>query len=69
MSRSKYDMTPNGIEYDWGLDGPGGAWFELRPVRGKHTRAALDEAADYLFRSRDVMRFYVSWQEVEECIS
>lgn len=56
------DKTNNGIEYDWGLSGPDGAWFELRPIKGKHTEEDVAEAKRQLRRDQDVTSLSISWQ-------
>lgn len=56
------EYTPNGIQYEWGLAGPQGAWFELKPVRGKHSADDVKTAKAHLRNSQDVVRLTVTWQ-------
>jgi hypothetical protein len=57
------EETTNGVRYAWGVDSPDGAWFELFPVRGTHTRADVQQAKHLLRNAGDVLRFYVSWEK------
>jgi hypothetical protein len=52
--RAAGDVTPNGIVFDWGLAGPGGAWFYL--IREpQHTDADIKAAKAHLRATRDVV--------------
>jgi hypothetical protein len=52
------------IPYSWGLAGPGGAWFILRPERSVST-AYIEEAKSCLRRNRDVVSLSVCTEGVE----
>lgn len=56
------DETDNGVPYDWGLSGPDGAWFALKPIRGIHTPDDAEQAEWELRRQRDVLSFRCDWQ-------
>jgi len=55
ISLHSHDRTSNGVYYDWGLAGPGGAWFTLIGLPDI-SRSELTAAAHELRRSRDVVR-------------
>ena len=46
--------TENGVVYDWGLAGPGGAWFTLYREK-HHTNEDMKKAASCLRNERDVV--------------
>ena len=46
------------IPYDWGLAGPGGAWFILRPAHDV-AKEHIEEAKSCLRRSQDVVSISV----------
>jgi len=46
--------TDNGVAYDWGLAGPGGAWFVLF-CESHHTKEDMKQAEHCLKRDRDVV--------------
>jgi hypothetical protein len=50
--------TPNGVVYDWGLAGPGGAWFNLFR-EPHHTQEDIDKAKRHLRNERDVVSIKV----------
>lgn len=56
------EYTPNGIQYEWGLAGPEGAWFDLKPVRGKHGAEDVRMAKRHLKNTQDVVHLKVTWQ-------
>ena len=62
------DQTPNEIDYEWGLAGPDGAWFTLKPIRGKHTNEDVRMGKIYIRRDHDVVPggLRVEWQEVNK---
>jgi len=51
-------VTPNGIPYDWGLAGPGGAWYTLLCF-AEESAEKVAAAKDWIRRSFDVVRFSV----------
>ncbi len=52
-----------GVPYTWGLAGPDGAWFILKPHKGVHTKEDVDKAKAALRSSRDVVELDVEWRE------
>jgi hypothetical protein len=52
------DVTSNGVVFDWGLAGPGGAWFTLFKEK-HHTEEDIKQAKHYLHAKRDVVDLYV----------
>lgn len=56
------EYTPNGIPYEWGLAGSEGAWFDLHPVRGKHSASDVKIAKAHLRNAQDVVRLTVIWR-------
>jgi len=61
-------MGPEGtieIPYDWGLAGPAGAWFRLRPERTV-SPAYIEEAKACLRRNRDVVSLSVKYTSSSE---
>lgn len=46
--------TENGVAYNWGLAGPGGAWFVLFR-EPHHTDKDMEDAKHYLKQERDVV--------------
>jgi hypothetical protein len=66
-------VSPDGIvdvPYDWGLAGPGGAWFKLKPFAGT-TDAVVEEAKHCLRASQDVVSLSVerqpAWTKCKVC--
>jgi hypothetical protein len=61
--KSRWDeLTDNGIAYEWGLAGPEGGWFVLRPLRGRDTQADVESAKRYLRWKDDVVTLRVEWR-------
>jgi hypothetical protein len=59
MEQAKKRMdTSNGVAFDWGLAGPGGAWFVLFR-EAHHTDADIEGAKIQLHRDRDVVSIRV----------
>lgn len=61
----EYTETERPMQYDWWADGPQGAKFELRPVRGVHTQEDIYEAKHWLRDNHDVVRLTIDWQDHE----
>lgn len=70
MSNTAADLefteTPNPIGYEWWLDGPQGAKFELHPEIEKHTKEDIARAKAWLRVNHDVVSISVRWKEAGE---
>lgn len=51
---AKYESTSNGVRYDWWIDGPQGAKFELYR-EPHHSDADIESAKKELRRDHDVV--------------
>lgn len=61
-----FEETDNHIKYDWWLNGPHGANFELYPVKGRNTQAEIVAAKAQLRKEHDVCYIRVKWVTEEE---
>ena len=67
LYRAEYfEETDNGIRYDWWIDGPQGAKFDLFPVRLLNDSFDIIAAKKQLYHERDVVSIRITWIELSK---